>query len=85
MDKDLIGIWSGIIWRTLNERGKLSVQGPQDWSPRQSMPLSDGWRGKATSALTTTRNCHYTSIMNAITDTVTPETPVPFRGRRSPP
>lgn len=24
MDKDLIGIWSGIIWRTLNERGKLS-------------------------------------------------------------
>lgn len=26
MDKDLIGIWSGIIWRTLNERGKLSVQ-----------------------------------------------------------
>lgn len=26
MDKDLIVIWSGIIWRTLNERGKLSVQ-----------------------------------------------------------
>lgn len=26
MNKDLIGIWSGIIWRTLNERGKLSVQ-----------------------------------------------------------
>lgn len=26
MDKDLIGIWTGIIWRTLNERGKLSVQ-----------------------------------------------------------
>ena len=25
MNKDLIGIWSGIIWRTLNERGKLSV------------------------------------------------------------
>lgn len=26
MDKDIIGIWSGIIWRTLNERGKLSIQ-----------------------------------------------------------
>lgn len=24
MDKNVIGIWSGIVWRALNERGKLS-------------------------------------------------------------
>lgn len=26
MDKNLIGTWSGIIWRTLSERGKLSIE-----------------------------------------------------------
>lgn len=26
MDKNLIGIWSGMIWRTLDERGRLSVE-----------------------------------------------------------
>ena len=26
MNNDMIGVWSGIIWRTLNEKGKLSVQ-----------------------------------------------------------
>ena len=26
MDKDIIGIWSGIVWRALNERGKLTVE-----------------------------------------------------------
>lgn len=25
MDKDMIGIWAGIVWRTLNERGNLSI------------------------------------------------------------
>lgn len=27
MDKNLIGIWSGMIWRTLSEKGRLSVEG----------------------------------------------------------
>lgn len=26
MDKNLIGIWSGMIWRTLDEKGRLSVE-----------------------------------------------------------
>lgn len=26
MDKKLIGIWAGTIWRTLNERGRLSAE-----------------------------------------------------------
>ncbi len=25
MDKDMIGIWAGIVWRTLNERGNMSI------------------------------------------------------------
>lgn len=25
MDKNMIGIWAGIVWRTLNERGNLSI------------------------------------------------------------
>lgn len=25
MTKDMIGVWAGIVWQTLNERGTLSI------------------------------------------------------------
>lgn len=45
MDKDLIGIWAGIIWRTLNERGKLSIQGLKQTTGLESEAIYSaiGW------------------------------------------
>lgn len=45
MNKELIGIWSGILWRTLNERGKLSVQALKQatWLETESIYAAIGW------------------------------------------
>lgn len=45
MDKNLIGIWSGMIWRTLYEKGRLSIEELKQATEleRDSVCAAIGW------------------------------------------